>query len=598
VNMTKQYITTIFIFYFLWLANLLSAQPTGVPLNSETYHIVNRLEILNKSGSGIHTEIKDFSRDKVLGLALHYDTTISDMSRLDQSDLLYLFDDNNEWLPKVKVSTSESKKVYTDSSHQFYRTEIVQKNIKSRDLHYEKPLFKYFFKTPANFFEVNSPHFTIKINPTINFQLGRAQNETGYIFHNQRGIEIRGDIDNRVFFYTNIEEIQARFPQYATRKNFENFAVPGTGFYKPYISKFFKISDGVDYNNAQAYIGIKATKHIGLQLGHGQHFIGNGYRSLFLSNYAANQFFLKMSTQVWKFHYQSIFSELSPTTANIYQGSNLLPKKYTATHYLNFKARPNLSFGVFESVVFNRRNNFELQYLNPIIFYRTVEGIIGSPDNEILGLDAKWNLFHHFQLYGQFLMDEFNFKEIYKPLQKGWWANKYGVQVGLKYINFLGIDHLDVQLEYNKIRPYTYSHFDSLTSYTQYRQPLAHPMGSNFSEFIGLLRYKPFKKLLIQGRILHIASGENTNTLNWGSDPMLSYDSHVMEYQNTTGQGIKANINIFSLDASWQLYHNMFVDLKIFKRIKKSEVSIRDESTNLFSLGVRLNTWNVNRTDF
>jgi hypothetical protein len=60
-----------------------------------------------------------------------------------------------------------------------------------------------------------------------------------------------------------------------------------------------------------------------------------------------------------------------------------------------------------------------------------------------------------------------------------------GLQLGAKYINALGIKNLDLQLEYNRVRPFTYSHRDSVANYTHYNQPMAHPLGANFSETIG-----------------------------------------------------------------------------------------------------------------
>ena len=44
-----------------------------------------------------------------------------------------------------------------------------------------------------------------------------------------------------------------------------------------------------------------------------------------------------------------------------------------------------INIGLFESIVFSRPNHFELQYLNPVIFYRTVEQMVGSPDNAMIG---------------------------------------------------------------------------------------------------------------------------------------------------------------------------------------------------------------------
>ncbi len=53
---------------------------------------------------------------------------------------------------------------------------------------------------------------------------------------------------------------------------------------------------------------------------------------------------------------------------------------------------------------------------NPVIFYRSVEQALGSPDNAFLGFDFKVKFAKHCQIYGQFLLDEFNFsKEFSKP---------------------------------------------------------------------------------------------------------------------------------------------------------------------------------------
>ena len=60
------------------------------------------------------------------------------------------------------------------------------------------------------------------------------------------------------------------------------------------------------------------------------------------------------------------------------------------------------------------RTIFDFEYLNPIIFLRHIEGTVGSPDNAFAGVDFKANVAHHFQFYGQLLLDEFLLKEITK----------------------------------------------------------------------------------------------------------------------------------------------------------------------------------------
>src|SRR6185503_5104840 len=143
--------------------------------------------------------------------------------------------------------------------------------------------------------------------------------------------------------------------------------------------------------------------------------------------------------------------------------------------------------------------------LNPVIFYRSIEQQNGSFDNALIGLDFKANLPKRFQAYGQLLLDEFLLSEIKK--NRGWWANKWGIQLGLKYSDAFNISNLDLQFEHNRVRPFTYSHGDSLANYTHYNQPLAHPLGASFSEFIGIARYQPAPKWLTVARLIYYQQG-------------------------------------------------------------------------------------------
>ncbi|MEO0042270.1 MAG: hypothetical protein RL329_1718, partial [Bacteroidota bacterium] len=267
--------------------------------------------------------------------------------------------------------------------------------------------------------------------------------------------------------------------------------------------------------------------------------------------------------------------------------SGLYGKKYFAAHHLSYRVLKNVQIGLFESVVFSRPNHFEFQYLNPVIFYRSAEHHIGSPDNAMVGIDGKWNLLKRFSLYGQFVLDELHFKSLVS--QNSSWANKYGIQMGLKYIDILGIDHLDGQAEYNLVRPFTYTHYDSVSNYTHRGQPLAHPLGANFKELILKLRYQPIPKVVLEGRILRSQVGEElSDGKSYGNDIRLLYLSRVSETAPLL-QGNLANITTLSLDASYQLYHNIFLDFNALMRQKKSADAARNQRTLYFGGGIRIN---------
>jgi hypothetical protein len=263
---------------------------------------------------------------------------------------------------------------------------------------------------------------------------------------------------------------------------------------------------------------------------------------------------------------------------------------------LSINLGPHLNLGLFETVMFSRKDHFEFNYLNPVIFYRAVEQGLGSPDNVILGFDGKLNLFKKVQLYGQLVIDEFLFKRLVSDNQ-GYWANKFAIQAGVKYINALGIDHLDLQLEYNLARPYTFAHFDTASSYTHLNQPLAHPLSANFKELVLLLRYQPIKRLIIDARYILANFGEDGPNDNWGGNILKNNYKFQREYGNFIGQGIAAQTSLLGLDMSYRLSHNVFVDLQYFYRRKDSAEDARDQQARFISAGVRVNMGKI-RMDF
>ena len=129
-------------------------------------------------------------------------------------------------------------------------------------------------------------------------------------------------------------------------------------------------------------------------------------------------------------------------------------------------------------------------------------------------LISKPMLAHQFQFYGQFFWMNLSLNEITK--NNGYWANKYGYQLGAKYIDAFTMKNLDLQVETNRVRPFTYSHYDSVANYTHYNQPLAHPLGANFQEFIGILKYQPAPKWYINARAIYYYQGLDSAGINFG----------------------------------------------------------------------------------
>ncbi len=535
------------------------SQSTNFSTESRGNQILGRLQIKTGCKTPYHNAIKPYARNHSVLYAFDLLENDSILSRKDRYDIQYLLDDSNECLETMDIDFYQKTK---------------------------KPILKTFYRSPANFYELNQRNIHLRVNPILNFFYANAENQSEPVLLNRAGLRLRGGLYNKVFFASNLWRTQGRFANYVTSQINETEVIPGAESYGAFESSLFNIENGFDFSNAQFYINFNVTKHVGVQLGHGKNFIGNGYRSLLLSDFSSNYNFLKFDWNVWRFQFQNIFAELE--TNNQLDRNTATVKKYTATHYLDYALHKNINIGFFETVVFSRNNQFEFQYLNPVILYRTVEQAIGSPDNVIIGLNGNWNFLKRFQIYGQLILDEFKFDELILD-NRGWWANKYGYQAGIKYINALGVDHLDLQFETNTVRPYTYTHNDTSAVYSHFNQPLAHPLGANFREYLGIMRYRPTNKLSLEVKVIQYQKGEDDLGRNWGGNILLSNDTKAQSYNNTITQGVTNTTTILSGLASYELFHNCFLDLEYFQRSKNSIDDKLDLETRYIGGGFRLN---------
>ena len=111
-----------------------------------------------------------------------------------------------------------------------------------------------------------------------------------------------------------------------------------------------------------------------MSMGYDKNFIGDGIRSLFLSDFSANSTFVKLNTRIWKLNYENIYSEIMPPYVR--GADRQLPVKYSTTHYLSINATKWLNLGLFENVIFQRADHYSFGYMNPIIFFRALEEIM------------------------------------------------------------------------------------------------------------------------------------------------------------------------------------------------------------------------------
>ncbi|MEI8135691.1 MAG: hypothetical protein WCH21_00015 [Bacteroidota bacterium] len=354
----------------------------------------------------------------------------------------------------------------------------------------------------------------------------------------------------------------------------------------------------MDYTGYVSY-SPNNNKIFNFQLGRDKHFIGDGYRSLLLSDYAPAYPYFRINTNIWKIQYNVWYTLMNDfNNANGLQNS--VKNKFGAFHYLSYNVTKELNIGLFENIIFkgsdtNQVRSFEVNYLNPIIFFRPQEYAVGSPDNALIGMNINYKLFNRLKLYGQLALDEFYLKEI--RAHRGWWANKQAWQLGVKYINALNVKGLSLQVEYNEVRPYTYSHGVIAQNYAHYGMPLAHPFGANFKEYLSFISYRKKNfEVNWQGMYAIIGKDSLNGKSNLGQNIFLSYTTRPYEYGHKTTQGIKTNILQSNLKFTYYLVPNMNMRLELgfIQRSENNSLGYILQNP-FFYLGFKTSFWNKYR---
>ncbi len=533
------------------------AQHTYIVTGGLSDHILDRLEI--KSGSlpndYFHSTLKSYRRKAIANYVDSFPINTTELSNRDYLNMAYLINDNFEW----SAQTSSNAK---------------------------RAVLKQFYQKKAALFSAHGEDFNLVVNPVLYYQVSTERKySTGTAMINNRGVEIRGNIGSNIGFYTQVsDEIIRNFSWV------EESIVPN-GFNMPYVN-FYKSNPGngtYSYFSSNAYITANINKYMDLQFGHTTNFIGDGYRSLILGNTHPEYLNLRLNTRVWRMNYTNIWGEVR---SRAFARDNQA-RHYFATHHLSLNVSKNFNIGLFETIIYNRDSTgvdprIELNYLNPVVFYKSVENGLNSVDKSVIGLNFKYNFLRQFSLYGQVVLTEFVFNELVS--RSGWMHNKYGAQIGLKSIDVAGVKNLDIQTEFNLARPFLYASYNTYQSFSNFNQNLAHPLGANFYEFVGIMRYQTLKRLYLTGKFIFATYGNDTNGSNWGKDPKKDYDTHTSPvYGNFIGQGVATDLITGELIGTYMLRHNLFVEARAGMRKVSSVLSTFNMNISYFTLGIRLN---------
>ena len=340
--------------------------------------------------------------------------------------------------------------------------------------------------------------FRLTIDPVFQFEVGKEYREDSEysnshtMNHNGRGFYLAADLGSTVSFQSSFYENQAVLPGYLYTFSQNQSIVPGQGRIKRFNSR------GLDFAWVTGDVSWSPRPWINAQIGQGRHFVGNGYRSMLLSDNASPYPFVKLSALTTNKHFQytAIFAKLQmvgeenrlPTGE---AGESLFYWKRATFLHLSVNLGP-MQLGCFEGTMWNNIDTsgvrpFNTMQLNPVIGLNTVVNGFDGKNTQLLGLDVKYKLTDKVFAYAQYALTD--------PKR-----NRYGWQLGMQWFDLFRRD-MHLLAEFNQATPGAYTRTDERMSWIHDNQPLASPRGTGFSEVVLRLDYSLVKKIWLQGEL-------------------------------------------------------------------------------------------------
>ncbi|HET6990491.1 MAG TPA: hypothetical protein VFJ43_04165, partial [Bacteroidia bacterium] len=388
---TPRYLREIIFLLFIGISCCAKAQQSNVPLNYDWIQDVEAKTVQNRG----------FILNNYL-MSYEADSTIRALIKTNEKGIID---------PTTVVIFPEhtSMRPWIEQGHPLRKNILLQNSTNEKKIFYTQDRWPPWFlsyhtknsllnleREPKN----GEPIFRLYIDPLANLQEAflihdERDSTVRRLFTNTRGISAHGDIGRKISFETTFYENQSFFPQYLKDFAYAKQVIPGQGRWKA-----FKRS-GFDYAMSMGYLSYSPCRNFNVQIGTGKHFVGDGYRSLLLSDNSFPYPYARLTG--WfgpdkMFQYTTIYASLMnlQSVAPIPMGTERLYQKKAASFYqlsanIGRIAEVSLFQGLIWSAADDRNKQcIQLAYVNPVIF--TSVPFYGLHDKHNFLLGATFHL--------------------------------------------------------------------------------------------------------------------------------------------------------------------------------------------------------------
>ncbi|MFA6060422.1 MAG: hypothetical protein WC756_19640 [Taibaiella sp.] len=424
------------------------------------------------------------------------------------------------------------------------------------------------------FYEKNGFHICADFIP--DFQIGNSSRGTKTPWTNTRAFRISGNVGSKIYFEAEDFENQARFPAYVDSYISRTKVIPGSQTFRRNSA-----TSPYDFNSASARLVYMPYKMFQFDLGYGKNFIGDGHRSVLLSDWSFNYPYLKVTANYKSIQYSAMWSQYVSDVDRTLNNTFGYPRKWGQTFFLDWNFSPNGNIGLFESVIWpdqdveGRRKDLSWTMASPIIFLHANNTPGGQANTTLTGLNAKYKILPRTHLYGQLAFSQF--------LRNSEWTNRFAAQLGLRSADVFGLKGLNINGEFNTAKPYAYAGDNRAVNYAHYNQSLAHPFGAYFTEGLIIASYQ-YQRWYVRGQaIIAQYHTDSATAVNAGHD--IFKPLATASYDQTAT--IKTNLLWWDIRLAYIINPSANLRIEAGFTFRKEDGGTTEFNDRVFMIGLR-----------
>ncbi len=326
--------------------------------------------------------------------------------------------------------------------------------------------------------------------------------------------------------------------------------------------------------------GVIDESYIELDLGHFFIFLGRDYLRwgpgekdfLLLSGFCPPFDMLKFGANFGSFRFLFFATWLDEL---IY--SDRLYKRYLSGHRIDFKPFSWLELGASEVVLYGgEKRSLEPYYLNPILLYYGEQWNQGYDDNPLWSFDFSFNKFKNKEIYGEILIDDFQYDFKSEPQQ-------IGFRLGVFFADLFSLEKTFTNLEYERINNWVNGQNKPQNLYTFHDVGIGSFLGPDadrfYFDFLYNLNYS--FKLGLKGEYRRKGEGR-VDVHPKGKVPRTKFPSEIVEYTKKIG-----------FKSTYQPNSNLLVEGEVgYNRIDNFEnTEEKDQDNFFFSISLNYKFW-------